>query len=56
MINELFRGAKSRLAKRRQYNQLVEEIHAMTNRDFLDIGVGRSEMLRQAYLDVYGRG
>jgi hypothetical protein len=55
MISELLRNAKGRIAKRRRYNRLVEEIQGLTNRDLIDMGADRSEMLHQVYQHVYGR-
>jgi hypothetical protein len=55
MISELLRNAKGRIAKRRNYYRLVDEIHALTHRDLVDMGADRSEMLHQAYQHVYGR-
>jgi hypothetical protein len=54
MISELLRNAKGRIAKRRNYNRLVDEIHALTNRDLADMGADRSEMLHQAHQYFYG--
>ena len=55
MINGLINHAKNRFAKRIRYNRLVDEIQALTPRDLADMGADRGEMLRHAYLDVYGR-
>ena len=55
MIGELIQNAKGRIAKRRKYNRLVDEIQALTYRDLIDMGANRSEMLHQAYLYIYGR-
>lgn len=55
MFSNLVRQAKGRLEKRRRYNRLVAEIESLTNRDLIDIGGDRGEMLRHAYRDVYGQ-
>jgi len=55
MFSNLVKQAKSRIEKRARYNRLVAEIEGLTNRDLVDIGGDRSEMLRHAYRDVYGK-
>jgi uncharacterized protein YjiS (DUF1127 family) len=55
MISEFLRNARGRIAKRRNYNRLVDEIQALTNRDLVDMGADRSEMLHQTYQHFYGR-
>jgi len=55
IFSNLVKHAKSRLDKRRRYGRLVTEIESLTNRDLVDMGADRGEMLRHAYLDVYGR-
>jgi len=55
MFSNLVKHAKSRIDKRLRYNRLVAEIESLTNRDLVDIGGDRTEMLRHAYRDVYGR-
>ena len=55
IFSNLVRHAKSRLDKRQRYGRLVAEIEGLTNRDLADMGADRGEMLRHAYLDVYGR-
>ena len=54
-FSNLVKHAKNRIDKRLRYNRLVAEIEGLTNRDLIDIGGDRGEMLRHAYLDVYGR-
>ena len=51
----LYNNARGRIAKRRRYNRLVEEIQGLTQRDLVDMGADRSEMLRHAYRDIYGK-
>jgi uncharacterized protein YjiS (DUF1127 family) len=51
----LLNHARSRLAKRMQYNRIVDEIQALTQRDLADMGADRTDMLRRAYHDFYGR-
>lgn len=55
MIATLINNARSRLAKRMQYNRIVDEIQALTQRDLVDMGADRGDMLRRAYQDIYGR-
>ena len=55
MFSTLINGTRDRLAKRRRYNQLVNEIMGMSSRDLADINGNRTDMLRYAYRDVYGR-
>ena len=55
MIASMINNARSRLAKRSRYNQLVEEIQSLTQRDLADMGADRGEMLRHAYRDIYGK-
>ena len=42
------------LARRAHYMRIVAEIESLTTRDLADIGGDRSEMLFQAYAEVYG--
>jgi hypothetical protein len=55
MFSNLVKHAKSRIDKRMRYNRLVAEIESLTHRDLVDIGGDRTEMLRHAYRDVYGK-
>jgi hypothetical protein len=55
LLKSLVAGAQSRLAKRRHYNRLVNEIEALSPRDLADLRADRGEMLRHAYLSVYGQ-
>ena len=55
MIVSLLNHARNRLAKRIQYNRIVDEIQALTQRDLADMGADRTDMLRRAYQDIYGR-
>jgi hypothetical protein len=54
MITALLNHAKGRFAKRMQYNRIVDEIQALTQRDLVDMGADRTDMLRRAYQDFYG--
>jgi hypothetical protein len=54
MIQNLINYAQDRLAKRRQYNRLADEIISLTPRDLADLRADRGEMLRHAYRKVYG--
>jgi len=55
MFSTLINATRDRAAKRRRYNQLVNEIMGMTSRDLADINGNRTDMLRSAYREVYGR-
>jgi uncharacterized protein YjiS (DUF1127 family) len=55
MIAALLNRARSRLAKRLEYNRVIDEIQALTHRDLADMGADRSDMLRRAHQDFYGR-
>ncbi|MBS3647954.1 hypothetical protein KEU06_04835 [Pseudaminobacter sp. 19-2017] len=55
MFSNLIQNARERVAKRRRYNQLVDEIMGLSPRDLADINGNRTDMLRHAYRQVYGR-
>jgi len=55
MFSTLINGTRERVAKRRRYNQLVNEIMSMSSRDLADINGNRTDMLHYAYREVYGR-
>ena len=55
MFSSLVRTARDRVAKRRRYNQLVDEIMSMSQRDLADINGNRTDMLAEAHREVYGR-
>ena len=48
-------SARDRIERRRRYIRMVEEIQNLSNRDLADIRGNRADMLRHAYLEVYGR-
>ena len=52
---EMFNTFKARIAKRARYNRMVDEIKSLTERDLADFNGNRTDMLRAAYQDVYGR-
>jgi len=54
MIQNLISYAQDRVAKRRQYNRLANEIAGLSQRDLADLRADRGEMLRHAYQKVYG--
>ena len=54
MIQNLFAYAQDRLAKRRQYNRLADEILSLSQRDLVDLRADRGEMLRHARKSIYG--
>jgi hypothetical protein len=45
---------KDRRAKRAQFLRLVGEINSLSHSDLVDMRGDRGEMLRHAYLEVYG--
>jgi hypothetical protein len=55
IFSNLVKHARTRIEKRMRYGRLVAEINGLTSRDLADIGGDRGEMLRHAYLDVYGK-
>lgn len=55
MFSTLINTTRDRVAKRRRYNQLVDEIMGMSHRDLADINGNRTDMLQHAYKEVYGR-
>ena len=54
IFSTLIERTRDRIRKRSQYNRLISEIEAMSQRDLADINGNRSEMLHQAYRQVYG--
>ena len=54
IFDDLMKNARRRISNRMRYNRMVEEIQGLTMRDLADMGADRSEMLRHAYMDVYG--
>jgi hypothetical protein len=55
MFTGLFNRARNHIDKRRRYIRMVEEIQGLSHRDLADMRGNRDEMLRHAYLEVYGR-
>lgn len=55
MFTNLVTRARDRIEKRRRYVRMIEEIQNLSHRDLADIRGNRDEMLRNAYLEVYGR-
>lgn len=55
IFRDLMNHARGRISRRLRYNRMVEEIQSLTSRDLADMGGDRGEMLRHAYLDVYGQ-
>jgi hypothetical protein len=46
--------ARDRIAKRREYNRLANEIVSLSARDLADLRADRAEMLRHVYKQIYG--
>lgn len=55
MFSTLINNTRDRMAKRRRYNRMVDEILGMSHRDLADINGNRTDMLQHAYKEVYGR-
>jgi len=54
IFQDLMNTARQRIQRRNRYTRLVEEIQGLTSRDLADMGANRDDMLRHAYLEVYG--
>jgi hypothetical protein len=54
IFNSLIKDARAHLAKRKRYNQLVDEINGLSERDLADMRASRSEMLYQVRRQIYG--
>lgn len=54
MFDTLISRARDSLAKRRRYNQLVNEIHSLSDRDLADLNANRVDMLQQVRKQIYG--
>ena len=55
IFNNLINRTRDSIARRRRYNRMVDEIQGMSQRDLADINGNRTEMLRGAWAEVYGR-
>ncbi|WP_199227005.1 hypothetical protein [Aminobacter sp. AP02] len=53
-FDSLLTRARESASKRKQYKRLVAEIDSFSGRDLADMRADRSEMLFQAYKQVYG--
>ena len=54
MIQNLITYAQDRIAKRRQYNRIADEIAGLSQRDLADLRADRGEMLRHDHKSIYG--
>jgi hypothetical protein len=54
IFDSIINGTRDRLAKRKRYNQLVNEIQGLSERDLADMRASRSEMLYQVRKQIYG--
>ena len=54
IFNDMISRTKSRIARRRRYNELVSEILSLSDRDLADMNGNRTEMLRHVRQQVYG--
>ncbi len=55
MFDSIVKNVRKRVEKRQRYNRLTSEILNMSDRDLADINGNRTDMLRYAYREVYGR-
>jgi hypothetical protein len=55
MFNSFVSHARDRIAKRKRYNRLVNEIYALSDRDLADLNSSRTDMLYHVHREVYGR-
>jgi hypothetical protein len=55
MFNSLISNFRTNVERRKRYNRLTNEILGMTERDLADINGNRTDMLRYAYTEVYGK-
>lgn len=53
-IQHLIARAQDRIAKRRRFNRMADEIASLSPRDLADLRADRGEMLRHAYKEIYG--
>ncbi|AWC21617.1 hypothetical protein WHT83_03515 [Aminobacter sp. P9b] len=53
-FDSLLTRARESASKRKQYKRLVAEIDGFSGRDLADMRADRSEMLYQAFKQVYG--
>jgi hypothetical protein len=54
IFSSLFAQLRSRLAKRAEFRRLVEDINSLSLNDLVDMRANRTEMIHQAYREVYG--
>ncbi|MGE0501065.1 MAG: hypothetical protein AB7I79_05310 [Rhizobiaceae bacterium] len=55
IFTEIVNRTRDRFARRRRYNRMIAEIESMTQRDLADINGNRADMMRHAWVEVYGR-
>ncbi|HEY5817512.1 MAG TPA: hypothetical protein VIU14_03785 [Mesorhizobium sp.] len=55
MFDTIVNRARNAIAKRNRYNRMINEINGLTARDLADFNGNRTDMLRSAYEEVYGR-
>jgi len=55
LFASLIAHIKDRLAKRARFRRMIDEINSLTNADLTDLRADRTDMLRSAYQEVYGR-
>lgn len=54
IFDSFINSTRDRIAKRMRYNRMVADIQALTDRDLSDMRASRTEMLHQAYREIYG--
>lgn len=55
MVSKVMARVAMAMARRREYNRMVAEIEGMSQRDLLDVGAFRGDLIRGAREQVYGR-
>jgi uncharacterized protein YjiS (DUF1127 family) len=54
MFDTLVSRARDSIARRRRYNELVNEINSLSERDLADMRASRAEMLYHVRKQIYG--
>ena len=54
MFDILVSRARASIARRRRYNELVNEINSLSERDLADMRASRTEMLYHVRKQIYG--
>ena len=54
IFDSFINSTRNRIEKRKRYNRIIAEIRAMSDRDLADISANRTDMLYNAYREIYG--